>query len=41
MGMVLMSAGMGRCCLFRVFRLCVMHPMAVMPMVTVHLGNCD
>ena len=41
MGMILMGAGMGGCCLIRVFRLCVMHPMAVMPMVMVHLSKCD
>ena len=41
MGMVLMGAGMGECCFFCIFRLCMMHPMAVMPMVMVHLGKCD
>ena len=41
MGMVLMGAGMGGCCLFRVCRFCVMHPMAVMSMVMVHFGQCD
>jgi hypothetical protein len=32
---------MGGCCLFCFLRRCVMHPMAVMPMVMVHLGQCD
>ena len=41
MGMVLMVAGMGGCSLFRFFRCWVMHPMAVMAMVMVHLGQCD
>ena len=41
MGMVLMVAGMGGCRLFRFFRCRVMHLMAVMAMVMVHLGECD
>ena len=41
MGMVLMVAGMGGCRLFRFFRCRVMHLMAVMAMVMVHLGQCD
>ena len=41
MGMVLMVAEMGGCSLFCFFRCWVTHPMAVMPMVMVHLGQCD
>jgi hypothetical protein len=41
MGVVLMRAGMGGCCLFCFLRRCVMHLMAVMPMVMVLLGQCD
>jgi hypothetical protein len=41
MGMVLMSAGMRGCCIFCFLGLCVMHAMAVMPVVMVYLGECD
>ena len=41
MGMVLMRSGMGGCCLFCFLWRCVMHPMAVVAMVMVHLGDCD
>jgi hypothetical protein len=41
MSMVMMRAGMRGCWVFCAFRLCVMHPVPMMPLVMVHLGEYD